>query len=70
MEYDVVSTRMTWRPSDSKQSGEQELAAKLNAAARKGWRLERLTFHNVPQGEGYVDQVTAYAVLVRDEEVE
>lgn len=70
IEYDVIAVKMTWRPENAKQTGPQELASKLKAAAKDGWRLERLVFNNIPQGEGYIDEVTAYAVMVRGEVVD
>ncbi len=63
-EYKIIDIRMTWRGEQDRKTGSQELAEKLTAAARDGWRLERLQFHNLPQGEGYNDLVTAYAVMV------
>jgi hypothetical protein len=56
---------MTWRKQDQT-SGARELARKLTAAGKDGWRPERLVFHNLPQGEGYNDLVTAYAVMIRE----
>jgi hypothetical protein len=63
--YKVLDVRMTWRKDDSS-GGAKELSAKLTAAGKNGWRLERLVFHNLPQGEGFNDLVTAYAVMIRE----
>jgi hypothetical protein len=61
--YKVLDVRMTWRGDDS---GAKELSAKLTAAGKEGWRLERLVFHNLPQGEGFNDLIIAYAVMIRE----
>ena len=64
LEYMVIEVRMTWRGEEPK-TGAQELSEKLTAAAKDGWRLQRLQFHTLPQGEGYIELVTAYAVMAR-----
>jgi hypothetical protein len=64
-EYQVIEIRMNWRGETDPQTGPQALTERLNEAAKDGWRLDRLQFNNIPQGDGYNDLVTAYAVMVR-----
>lgn len=65
--YRIIVEKMTWRSQKSgypePEAGVMELEKKVNALAKEGYELDRLVFNNIPQGEGFIDAVYAYAVM-------